>query len=144
MKYLKGGIVCFILLIIGYFVFGQYIDLYFKGSYTYVFEGDKDDSYDNLLFVKKVKGIKESDQLVKTFLNAANNDLLTKESAIRYINEFNRKEYLPYLLQVKEDFQKMNIDSTWEVKVTDNYSRSCKLRNAYVSSYLDETIKKIK
>ncbi|MGG9962784.1 hypothetical protein [Ferruginibacter sp. SUN106] len=143
MKYLKIILTISLLMSIGYLVFQSYINLYTKGSFAFVFEADKDDSYDNLLFVKKVKGEQECNRLVQELLEEKNRDLLTKLTAIRYINENNKKEFIPALNAVKTNFEKIGPDSTWEVAVKNSGYRLCYLKNTAIVPYLDETIKKL-
>ncbi|GAB2811863.1 hypothetical protein [Ferruginibacter profundus] len=143
MKYLKIIFITGLLTGIGYFVFRDYIGLYTKGSFAYVFEADKDDSYDNLLFVKKVKGEQECNRLLQELLEEKNRDLLSKLTAVRYINENSKKEFLHTLTSVKNNFEKIGPDSSWAVHIKNNVTRLCYLKNTAIVPYLDETIKKL-
>ncbi|MBK9247122.1 MAG: hypothetical protein IPM69_03185 [Ignavibacteria bacterium] len=139
MKYIYWTFTLAFLLII-YLWSADYVKLYSKGSYTFVFEADKDDAYENLLFVKNVMGERELHILIERFLSPNNPDHLTKDVAIRYIRENNKIEFLSNLKSVKKFYESINPDTLFTVYVESNRIRSWSLRNAAVISDLNETI----
>ncbi len=142
MKYIYWTFTLAFLLII-YLWSADYVKLYSKGSYTFVFEADKDDAYENLLFVKNVMGERELHILIERFLSPNNPDHLTKDVAIRYIRENNKIEFLSNLKSMKKNFERINPDSTWTVQIEPNRFRLQGLKNASIVSSLNETINEL-
>jgi uncharacterized protein (DUF1015 family) len=139
MKNWKWFLGVVVILMFGYWSI-DYIKLYNKGCYKFVFEADKDDAYGNLLFVEKVKGEKELNNLLVQFLSIDNRDLLTKGVAIRYIRENKKIEFLSTLKSVQKNFNSINPDSSWSVQIKPNRFRSAGLKDVAVVYDLNKTI----
>lgn len=118
----------------------DYINLTKKGNYRFVFESDKDNVFENLIYVKKIKGEAEFNKLIKQFLADENGDLLTKQAAIRFIFENRRVEFLDDLILVQKNFETISPDSTWVIQIEQGRFREGGLKDAAIIPYLNETI----
>lgn len=120
-----------------------YLEYKKNGDYNFLLMSNKDDVYDRLLYLENFESKKEFNTLLNKLLSEMNNDLLTKEAAIRYINESNKKEYLSRLVEIKYKYNNINQDSTWVIITGSKINRINKIRNSFILFYLDETINKL-
>jgi len=97
-----------------------------KGIYAFVSTSDKDDFYENLLFLRNEIGDKEFDSFIKLILNSGANDF-TQYFIVPYVREENKKEFICDLISLQAVLYK-------DKKLNDN--------NAIYSD-VDNTIKKL-
>ena len=85
--------------------FKDNIQLWYLHGFDFVVKGDKDNVYERLLLVEKVKPAKEFNQLLDSLLNKNNPDLLTMEAGIRYVKENNLIEKKIKLISIQNYFE---------------------------------------
>lgn len=134
------GVLIGVLLLVGSVYAFDYLVLMKKGAYTFLIESDKDNVFDRLLYVREVKGDKEFYRIIDYLISSQNTDMLTQESAVRFIRENSRKEFLPDLLRLKSHLSKIDPDSIWDTKIDESRGRSNRLRNSVLLSNLNSTI----
>lgn len=117
------------ILIISFIGYSQYLkykkkdDLEKMGALTFLIRSDKDDKWENLLFIQTHTDSLKFDSFLKEVLAPTNLDLNSIIEANRYIEFHKRNDFLP---ELKEKFSQLNAigkDSSWVTIIEDNYSR---------------------
>lgn len=120
-----------IIAIFTYLSFKNNIILAVKGDYKYISESDKDDVYNNFLFVKSKSTPAEFDKLIEKILYKGNASLQSKTMVINYIKLHNEKKFLNQLMDLK----------AYTNNITDStYYGNPKTRNTSFFIALDNTI----
>lgn len=108
---------------ISYFTFNL-LKLEVVGAKEFVLKSDKDNMYENILIVKKYKNQREFENMISFLLSSRNIDLLSKQMAIQYVKESQRKDYINQLKKIKIEFNEIPIDSVWNYEVSTRKYRS--------------------
>lgn len=110
-----------------------------KDPQSYLLASDKDNVYERLLILKEDSDL-NFDSLLLELISPKNTDMLVQNSAIRYIKENEKREFLPDLIKLQNFYSKLNQDSIWYTKVNKKRSRANSLRDSELIYYLDKTI----
>lgn len=113
-----------------------------KNAFKFIYKSNKDDIYDNLLYVKDNLRRDTFLGVINALLDSSNSDLMSKEAAFRYIYEYDEKGFLEQLIQIRMESKTKSSDSTWETKISKNSYRVNFFDNHFYSN-LNSAIHKL-
>jgi len=110
------------------------------GPLKFVRMSDKDDIYENLLFVRESVDSTSFESLIDTLLGKGNIDNLSKETALRFIRENTVVTRLHVLKEMKAELDSLPDDADTFFRVTGFSSRGSNARSPFLLQSLSETI----